>query len=113
MGEPSDIYAISGIGTHAESTIIYDLPEGYDTFSATGYVTQETGSVVFGVLVDKGSIDLPETANVKVNFKAIGIKGKARVRDLWSHQNLGTFNGSFNRELPQHGAGLYRISPVR
>ena len=51
--------------------------------------------------------------NVKVNFEAIGIKGKAKVRDLWSHKDLGIFNGSFGRELPQHGAGLYRISPVR
>ncbi|MDP4208845.1 MAG: NPCBM/NEW2 domain-containing protein [Bacteroidota bacterium] len=104
---------VSGIGTHAESTIIYDLPEGYDTFSATGVVTQETGSVVFGVLVDKGAIDLPETANVKVDFEAIGIKGKAKVTDLWSHKDLGTFNGSFSRELPQHGAGLFKISPIK
>ncbi len=104
---------VNGIGTHAESTIIYDLPEGYDTFSATGYVTQETGSVVFGVLVDKGKMELPEKADVKVNFQSIGIKGKARVRDLWGHKDLGVFKGSFSRELPQHGAGLYQISPVR
>jgi hypothetical protein len=103
--------SVNGIGAHAESTIIYDLPEGYDTFSATGYVTQETGSVVFGVLVDKGTVDLPETATVKFDFESIGIKGKAKVTDLWSHKKLGTFEGSFSRELPQHGAGLYRISP--
>lgn len=51
--------------------------------------------------------------NVNVSFKAIGIKGKAQVRDLWSHKDLGTFNGTFSRKLPQHGAGLYRISPSR
>jgi alpha-galactosidase len=50
-------------------------------------------------------------ADVKVSFEAIGIKGKAKVRDLWSHKELGTFTGSFSRELPQHGAGLYRIFP--
>ena len=27
---------VTGIGTHATSTITYDLPEGYDTFTATG-----------------------------------------------------------------------------
>ena len=102
-----------GIGTHGESIIIYDLPEGYETFTATGVVTQDKGSVVFGVLVSKGSIDFPENAKVKVNFETIGIKGKVKVRDLWSHKDLGTFNGSFSRELPQHGAALYRISPLR
>jgi len=107
-GKPAE-----GIGTHGESIIIYDLPEGYETFTATGVVTQDIGSVVFGVLVSKGSIDFPENAKVKVDFEAIGIKGKAKVHDLWSHKDLGTFKGSFGRDLPQHGAGLYRISPLR
>jgi hypothetical protein len=104
--------AAEGIGTHAESVIIYDLPEGYDSFTATGVVTQD-GSVVFGVLVDKGSIELPETADVKVDFAAIGIKGKAKVRDLWSKKDLGTFDGSFSQVLPMHSAGLYRVSPAK
>ncbi|TBO42815.1 NPCBM/NEW2 domain-containing protein [Pedobacter kyonggii] len=102
-----------GIGAHAASVIVYQLPEGYDSFTATGYVTQEKGSVTFGVLVDKGTLDVPDKANVKVNFEAINIKGKVKVRDLWNHKELGTFNGSFERELPQHGAGLYRITPLR
>ena len=105
--------AAEGIGTHGESIIIYELPEGYDTFTSTGVVTQDKGSVVFGVLVSKGTIDLPETANVKVNFETLGIKGKVKVRDLWGHKNLGIFKGSFSRELPQHGAGLYQIRPLR
>ncbi|MDQ0965226.1 alpha-galactosidase [Flavobacterium sp. W4I14] len=102
-----------GIGAHAASVIIYELPEGYDSFTATGYVTQEKGSVTFGVLVDKGTLDLPDKTNVKVNFEAINIKGKVKVRDLWNHKDLGTFDGSFARELAQHGAGLYRITPLR
>jgi len=102
-----------GIGSHAESVIIYDLPAGYTTFTATGVVTQDRGSVVFGVLVSKGNVDLPETAKVKVNFEAIGLKGKVKVRDLWSHKDLGTFNESFERELPQHGAGLYSLTPIK
>lgn len=104
---------VSGIGTHAESVIMYELPEGYDSFSTTGMVTQDRGSVVFGVLVDKGAVNIPETADVKVYFKSLGITGKAQVRDLWSHKNLGTFDKSFSRELPQHGAGLYRLTPIK
>lgn len=102
-----------GIGTHGESVIIYDLPEGYDTFTATGVVTQEKGSVVFGVLVSKGGMDFPEKAQVKINFESIGLKGKVKVHDLWSHKDLGTFKGSFGRELPQHSAGLYRLTPIK
>jgi alpha-galactosidase len=103
----------TGIGAHAKSVIIYELPEGYETFTAKGVVLKETGSVVFGVLVDKGMVDLPDASLVKVALDAIGIKGKAKVYDIWNHKEMGTFTGEFSRELPQHGAGLYRISPVR
>lgn len=104
---------VEGIGTHAESIIIYQLPKGYDSFSVTGYVTRENGSVVFGVLSDKIASDFPDKANVSVDFKAIGLKGKVKVRDLWSHKDLGTFKGNFSRELSQHGAGLYRLTPLK
>ncbi|MDD3062494.1 MAG: NPCBM/NEW2 domain-containing protein [Massilibacteroides sp.] len=104
---------IEGIGTHAESVIIYELPEGYDTFTATGVVTEDKGSVIFGVLVSKERMDLPEMAHVKVNFEDLGIKGKVKVRDLWSHKELGKFKESFSRELPQHGAGLYLFTPTK
>jgi alpha-galactosidase len=103
---------VEGIGTHSESIIIYPLPEGYDSFSATAFIT-EKGSVVFGVLVDKVAYDLPDKANINVDFSAIGIKGKVNAHDLWSHKDLGTFEGKFSRELPQHGAGLYRFSPAK
>jgi alpha-galactosidase len=102
-----------GIGTHSESVIIYELPEGYDTFTATGVVTEDKGSVAFGVLVSKDGIGGAETARVKVNFEAIDIKGKVKVRDLWNHKDLGTFKESFSRELSQHGAGLYRLTPIK
>jgi hypothetical protein len=107
-----DNQPVTGIGAHAKSVIIYDLPEGYDTFTAKGIVTKDPGSVVFGVMVSKGIEDTPEISKVSVNFESIGIKVKAKVRDLWAHKDLGIFNGSFGQELKQHGAGLYRISPV-
>ena len=63
-------------------------------------------------MVSKGIEDTPEISKVSVEFESIGIKGKAKVRDLWAHKDLGVFSGSFGQELKQHGAGLYRISPV-
>lgn len=103
---------VFGIGTHAESTIIYDLPEGYETFSTKGVMTHD-GSVVFGVLVAKGEQETSDVSDVGVDYVALGISGKVKVRDLWARKNLGIFSGSFSRELPLHGAGLYRLSPAR
>jgi len=54
---------VAGIGTHANSTIIYDLPEGYDTFSTKGIMSNK-GSVVFGILVDKGERVISDTSEV-------------------------------------------------
>jgi len=106
-GEP-----VTGLGTHSESVIVYELPEGYETFTTKGVIT-ERGSVVFGVLVDRGSEAVLDAAEVAVDFGEIGIKGKAKVRDLWGREDLGTFEGRFAREIPVHGAGLYRVSPIR
>lgn len=103
---------VTGIGTHAESVIVYELPEGYETFTANGVVTNK-GSVIFGVLVDRGSQGALDEAEVSIDFSAIGIRGKAKVRDLWSHEDLGTFEGTFGRKLPIHGAGLYKVTPLR
>lgn len=103
---------VRGIGTHAESTIIYDLPDGYDTFTTKGVMANE-GSVVFGVLVSRSGQEVSDTSRVGIDFSDLGIKGKARIRDLWAHKDLGVFSDSFARELPLHGAGLYRITPVQ
>ncbi len=102
---------VEGIGAHAESVIVYDLPEGYDSFSTTGIVTKDKGSVVFGVLVDKANKEVSDTAIVNIDLKPLGKKFK--VRDLWTGQDLGVFKGTFGRKLPQHGAGLYRLTPVK
>jgi hypothetical protein len=104
--------SVKGIGTHSESTIIYDLPDGYDTFTAMGVVTRP-GSVVFGVLVDRGTQEVLDTAEVAIDFADIGISGKAKVRDLWAKEDLGTYEGRFSRKIPVHGAGLYRVTPLR
>ncbi|MDD4258208.1 MAG: hypothetical protein PHG38_10310, partial [Bacteroidales bacterium] len=49
---------------------------------------------------------------IRVDLQAIGIKGPARVTDLWNHKDLGVFEKEFSGEIPFHGAGLYRISPA-
>jgi hypothetical protein len=105
---------VEGIGTHSVSTIEYKLPEGYETFSSRGVHTpggNGRGHFNFLVLVDPDKKVMPDRSKVSVSLADIGITGKAAVRDLWKHEDLGTFSGEFSQELPLHGSGLYRISP--
>ncbi len=105
---------VEGIGTHSVSVIEFEIPEGYDTFTSKGVITegsQRKGSIEFLVLVDPVKQVKPERSKVSVSFADLSITGKARVRDLWARKDLGQFSGSFEQEIPLHGAGLFRISP--
>ncbi|BCX49833.1 alpha-galactosidase [Haloferula helveola] len=102
---------VGGIGTHSNSMIVYDLPEGFDRFTAKGVVTNK-GSVVFGVLVDRGGEQVQDETEVAVQLKDIGIEGKVMVRDLWKREIIGEFEGEFSQTIPLHGAGLYRLRPT-
>ena len=117
VGQSSDGRRIDGIGTHAVSVIIYDLPEGYDTFTARGVLVDgcenRGGTVEFVVMADEAfGAEAKDEAEVSVNFADLGIGKRARVRDLWAGADLGTFDGSFSRVLKCHAAGLYRVTPV-
>ena len=52
-------------------------------------------------------------ASVSVSLADIGISGPAKVRDLWTQQELGNFTSKFAPVINPHGAGLYRISPAK
>ena len=54
-----------------------------------------------------------EPVKISVSLAGLGISGPAKVRDLWTHQDLGEFNGEFAPVIASHGAGLYRLSPVQ
>lgn len=56
-----------------------------------------------------------ESLPVKISIPLanLGISGPAKVRDLWTHKDLGTVSGEFAPTINSHGAGLYRVSPSR
>jgi alpha-galactosidase len=57
-----------------------------------------------------GLFNRGESGNpVTIRFKDIGIEGSAKVRNLWMHKDLGSFNGSYTAEIPRHGAVLIKI----
>ncbi len=105
-----------GIGAHAVSAIAFDLPEGYDRFTARGIITPVEGgtaSIRFLVLVDPKEQRVPENSTIVVSFADIGINGKAKVRDLWKREDLGEFSDRLSTDLPLKGTRLYRVSPSR
>jgi hypothetical protein len=51
-------------------------------------------------------------SDVTADFSDLGITGKAAVRDLWSHKNLGTASGHLTEELPPHGSRLFTFTPA-
>ncbi len=57
-----------------------------------------------------GLFNCGEGANsITVNFKDIGIKKTAGVRDLWAAKDLGTFKASFTADVPRHGVVMIII----
>lgn len=50
------------------------------------------------------------TDTVSLSLSHFGAASATVVTDLWSGSNLGTFKTTFSRQLPSHGAGLYRLA---
>jgi alpha-galactosidase len=49
------------------------------------------------------------TIKVTLTFSDLGLGENATVRDLWRHQDLGSFHRTFSADVPQHSAVLLRI----
>jgi len=65
----------------------------------------EDGSVAVG-LFNMGD----DIAEVKAEWKNMGLSGKKVVRDLWRQKNVGSFEGSFSVEVLPHGCSLVKVS---
>lgn len=51
-------------------------------------------------------------ASIKVNWSQLGFGGSAAVRNLWTHTNLGSFNGSYTAtSVPAYGSVLLKVTP--
>ena len=49
---------------------------------------------------------------ITASWRALGLRGPARVRDLWAHTDLGTFPTRFMATVPAHGVVMVRVTPV-
>jgi Alpha galactosidase A/Alpha galactosidase C-terminal beta sandwich domain len=50
-------------------------------------------------------------ASVTADWASLGFRGNALVRDLWSHENIGSYNGKITETLPAHGSRLFTLKP--
>jgi len=50
---------------------------------------------------------------VPVKLSELGFPNTGRIRNLWTHENLGAFKNEFAPLINFHGAGLFRVSPMR
>ncbi|MEU0179265.1 carbohydrate-binding protein [Streptomyces massasporeus] len=50
-------------------------------------------------------------AAVTAHWASLGFTGKAAVRDLWNHRNLGTHKSRITESLPAHGSRLFTVTP--
>ncbi len=51
-------------------------------------------------------------AVIPVKIMELGFTNVCRIRDLWTHRELGLVTNEFTPVINYHGAGLYRVSPV-
>ncbi|HUZ04719.1 MAG TPA: hypothetical protein VMU62_05135, partial [Acidobacteriaceae bacterium] len=49
-------------------------------------------------------------ADIAVQWRDLGFSGKATVRDLWAHKDLGEFPESYRARIPAHGSVLLKVA---
>ena len=111
----------SGYGTNSNSVIEFDLPQGHNFVkfeTLCGYDsnmnTAPNGvTMEFMIFTEDPAPHKSEIMNL--DLRSLGIEdGQAcKITDMWSGKEIGTFtNDQHSPEVNEHGAVLYRITPV-
>ncbi|MGC1521219.1 MAG: glycoside hydrolase family 27 protein [Steroidobacteraceae bacterium] len=84
--------------------------DGRELFRKDGLAAWRAKSAV-GQDIYVAVFNLRETpAPVTIKLEELGVKGVARVRDLWQRSDLKPVQDEFVPLIPRHGAGLFRLS---
>jgi hypothetical protein len=109
-----------GIAAHARSLVEYSLPPSAARFRATGALddgafTQPTGATVRFLVYALPPAPPADPAGlpITVSLAELGLRGRCRVRDLWSRQPPPPVERELTAIVPWHSAILYRLSPQR
>ncbi|WP_229668881.1 glycoside hydrolase family 27 protein [Edaphobacter acidisoli] len=66
-----------------------------------------TGGAVAVGLFNRGD----EATSVTLNFSNAGVRGPAKVRDLWAGKDLGRMRDTYTATVPRHGVVMLRLEP--
>ncbi|MGA9408784.1 MAG: NPCBM/NEW2 domain-containing protein [Bacteroidota bacterium] len=109
-----------GIGTHSNSIIEYNIPEGYDTFTFQAGLDKECvdhtdGATVRFLVFTQYPTGFPPEDSVSISLKLdqLSMKGTCKVRDLWAKKDIGEYSNELSFYVRKHGARLLKISEVR
>jgi alpha-galactosidase len=107
-----------GLGAHTKSLIEFDLPQGSRRFRAScGFedssLRAPDARLRFLVFAPERTT-MAETPGLAIPIQAeeLELYAPVRVRDLWTHEDLGEFQGRFAPMVAWHGARLFRVSPL-
>jgi len=79
-------------------------------------VSKEAGAEIWTKPLENGDLALAlfnrseAMVSVKAFWEILGLKGKHKLRDLWAHEDLGSFRDYYSREVVAHGVVLLRIA---
>ena len=94
-----DVIAIDQAGNPAK-------PVALSSNQQVWYAKNADGSYTVALF----NLDSSATA-VTANWSDLGFVGKAHVRNVWAHEQLGQFDDSFSASLPAHGSMLLNVRP--
>jgi hypothetical protein len=84
------------------------------TFVATNDTSRVFARDLSGGVKAAGLFNLGGTpTNVIASWTALQLSGSQKVRDLWQHKDLGSYENEFSASLEPHGVVLVRFSPAR
>lgn len=116
----NELAYVDGIGTHSNSIIEYNIPEGYDTFTALAGLDKECvdhtegATVQFHVFTEHpAGTPPPDSIKVLLKFEQLGLNGNCNVRDLWTREDIGEFMDEISLDVRKHGTRLLKISEVK
>ncbi len=111
---------LNGIGTHSNSIIEYNIPEGYDSFTAKVGLDKEClthtegATVKFLVFTESPTGPPPlDSLELRLDLSKLGLVGKYTVRDLWERKDIGDYSKEMSIYVRNHGARLFRLSEIK
>lgn len=113
-----------GIATHANSIIIYDLPEDAVRFTAfagiddAGIAGGAKSSMEFLVFDHDATFDEQDIApaTITLDLESLGFSPtqKCRITEMWTGKDMGVYKGKkFKQTLAPHSSALFRVSAIK